>query len=61
VFKIIKFKSVRNTICQNLYFWSSINFKMFEDRDIVGVDATVIVGILILTGVTTINLNILNN
>jgi hypothetical protein len=34
---------------------------MFEDRDIVGVDATVIVGILILAGVTTINPNILNN
>jgi hypothetical protein len=58
---MIKFKSTRNTICQNPYFWSSINFKMFEDRDIVGVDATVIVGILILTGVTTINPNILNN
>ena len=31
---------------------------MFEDRDIVGIDATVIAGILILAGVTTINPNI---
>ena len=61
MFKIFKFKSIRNTVCQNLYFWSSINFKMSEDRDIVGVDATVIVGILILAGVTPINPNILNN
>ena len=61
MFKIIKFKSVRNTVCQNLYFWSSINFKMFEDGDIIGVDAPVIVGILILAGVLTINPIILNN
>ena len=31
---------------------------MFEDRDIAGIDATVIVGILILPGVTTTNPNI---
>jgi hypothetical protein len=31
---------------------------LFEDRDIAGIDATVIVGILILAGVTTINPNI---
>ncbi len=61
MFKIIKFKSVRNTVCKNLYFWSSINFQLFEDGDIVGVDAPVIVGILILAGVITINPNILNN
>ena len=31
---------------------------MFEDKDIAGIDATVIAGILILAGVTTINPNI---
>jgi hypothetical protein len=31
---------------------------LFKDGDIAGIDATVIVGILILAGVTTINPNI---
>jgi len=31
---------------------------VFEDRDIAGIDATVIAGILILAGVTTVNPNI---
>jgi hypothetical protein len=29
--------------------------KLFEDRDIAGIDATVIAGMLILAGLTTIN------
>jgi len=40
---------------QKPYLWSYNYFTVFEDRDIAQINATVISGVMILAGMTTIN------